>query len=366
MDIIKRSNKLKPEELLEFFKNINIFFKYGLTLNESINYLYKTIRSPFLKKVINELNFFLSKGNSFSDFILKTPYFPKEYYSIIKAGEESATLASVREGELSAISGIIVDLERKIGFRKKLVNALLMPGITFVIVIFIIFILLTFLLPQILSSLIQIANDESDIPKVTLIVYDIVRYYNHNRIIIFILLGLMSGFVILSIINQKYLYNILGLKMFKIPLIGTLYKYNFYLNLFSTIHKYTKTGSNISQALTNIISAEKNIQVIKILSQINKRVKMGNPLHKVMSQYAIFDPIIVTSLQQSEIGGLAERLEFLIDYYNKLTDDYIEKIKIFIQPATVILLGVIIGSVFISIIASIYSFIQNVGSGMRF
>lgn len=366
MDIIKRSNKLKNEELLEFFKNINIFFKYGMTLNESINYLHKTIRSSHLKKVISELNFFLQKGNSLSDFILKTPYFPKEYYSIIKAGEESASLASTKEGESSAISTIIIDLERKISFRKKLISALMMPAITFVIVIIIVFVLLTFLLPQILSNLIQIADTKTDIPKVTLMIYNIVQAYNNNRIIVFIILGGFIGFIIVSLYNQKYLYSMLGLNMFKIPVLGTLYRYNFYLNLFSTIHKYTKTGSNISQALGNIISAEKNVQIVKVLSQINKRVKMGIPIHKAMSQYNIFDNVIISSLQQSEIGGLAERLEFLMDYYNKLTDDYIDKIRIFIQPATIVVLGLIIGSIFISIIASIYSFIQNIGSSMRF
>jgi type II secretory pathway component PulF len=357
------SKKLNNFELLDFFKNLNIFFKYGYTLSATVDNLYKTVKNNRVKKAVGELLLFVNRGYSLSDFILKTEYIPKEYYSLIKVGEQSASLSNISndKSKISILDTIIIDIKRKIDFGKKIRSALLMPTITFVIVILIVFIILTFLLPTILENLISITNNKEDIPKITLFMFNLVTFYNSHRIIVFACFFSFIALIILFFIKRTIFYKMLGLKIFKVPVIGKLYKYNFYLNIFSSLFTFTNAGISVSQAFKNMIAAELNPVLSQIMSQINKRIQVGYPLHKAFHQSygGLFEPIILSSLQQSQAGGLLERLDFLINYYSDVLNDIIEYVRVIVQPISLIILGGIIGTMFAGILASIYSFIEK-------
>ncbi len=161
------------------------------------------------------------------------------------------------------------------------------------------------------------------------------------------LVVLIVGSLLLSRIPKvKYLYDRI---MLNSPLIGTITIYYNTVNLTRTLGVLLKSGIKIINALEITAGIMTNLVYKEALMQSIEQVKKGDTIYKYLSGNEKIFPSTVTRIIEvgEKTGNLETNLTYLSEFYEIL------------EPAMLILMGLIVGFVAISIITPIYQVTQN-------
>ena len=117
----------------------------GLTLIDSLEILKRQIVKPILRKMIEDIDGKIKGGSSFSVALLDYKgIFSKLYISLVKSGEASGKLGEI-------LLRLADNLEKEREFKSKLKGALVYPAIVIIGMFIVMFIMVTFVLPKLLS-----------------------------------------------------------------------------------------------------------------------------------------------------------------------------------------------------------------------
>ena len=350
--------RLSLKEQHQVLRDLKIFLQYGYTVSQAIQYIHKSATNRNIRSMCHDCSFYLAKGYNLTEFFNRTNWIEKEFISIIDIGEQTARLYS--QDNASALDLLIQNIERTLNFKKQLISAISYPLITLSIIIVIAFVLIVFILPKILGNMIKIAGDTAKLPPETLYTYKFVTFVNDHLIGTFIVFFGFIGFCIYFVFHREIILGWLGDNIFKLPVLSGFYKTLFYIKFFSSMFMFNTSGINLADTLSYIYKAEINPYLKNIIFRIKKKVEKGESLYmSSRGETVIFDPLILSAFEQAEMGGLGQRLTFLIEFYTEKLNTFVEIFKNIIQPAAIIIVAFIIGGMAILLIRSIYAFIQN-------
>jgi type IV pilus assembly protein PilC len=351
--------RLKLKQQYQLFRDLRIFLQYGYTVNQAFDYIRQTSSDKLIKQMCGEVKFYLDKGYNLTDFFNRTNWINHDFISIISIGEQTARLYT--EDGNSSLDLLVQNIERTLTFKKQLVAATSYPLITLGIIIIIAFVLIVFILPKILGNMIKIAGDTSKLPKETLIAWKFVSYINEHLWLTFGVFFGLIGLCIYLILHKEIVLGWLGNRIFTLPVISGFYKAVFYIRFFSSMFMFNTAGMNMADSLSHIYKAEINPFLKNLIIRMQKKVEKGESMYSaIRTSGNIFEPIVVSSFEQAELGGLTQRLSFLISYYSERLSVYVEVFKNIIQPLAIIIVAFIVGGMAILLIRSIYSFVQNI------
>jgi general secretion pathway protein F len=96
------------------------------------------------------------------------------------------------------------------------------------------------------------------------------------------------------------------------------------------------------------------------LVQVERAVRGGNALAAALEDYGIFDEILVNLVRVGERSGrLAEMLRSAAAFAEQKGRDRIKRVMALLEPAAILVIGVVIGAIVISLFTAIAS-INNV------
>jgi len=175
-------------ELTTFYRQIAAYLKSGFSLDKSLAACLSAGTNSKINKVLAYLYEDVLKGDSLSKSMSSFPLiFDKQVTSIVYAGEQA--------GSLDETFGYLAEyFEAKASSRKKMLAASAYPLFIFVFSIIIIFALLTFVMPRIIS---QFQGSGMNLPPVTLMVV----WLSEN--VIYLLGSLLLIALVLSIFFKK-------------------------------------------------------------------------------------------------------------------------------------------------------------------
>ena len=118
----------------------------------------------------------------------------------------------------------------------------------------------------------------------------------------------------------------------------------------------TLTEIPILQALTLVRDIIGNREIARSLERVNNRVKEGDRLSKALNDLNLFPSLAVQMITVGEeTGRLDAMLLRVAENYEKIVRDAVKRFINLLEPAMILVMGVIVGLIVISMLTAIFS-----------
>ncbi|MEX1052227.1 MAG: type II secretion system F family protein [Patescibacteria group bacterium] len=338
-------NRITFSDIVDFTRQLAIMLNAGLTLVDALDILKKQIKKPPLQDLITDIDKQIKGGIPFSTILKNYPkYFPNLYISLIKSGEASGKLSDI-------LLRLAENLEKEREFRGKLKGALIYPAIVVSAMIIVMFVMITFVIPRMLTLY---SDFDIELPLNTRILLAISTFSStYWPIIIVVVVG-----IIISI--RVYFKTPVGKKVLdtvvlRIPFISNIVKMAALVDGTRTLSILIGSGVSILDALNIVVETTNNTVYKESFKEVYRKIEKGKSLGNALSTEEVFPPILVQmSIVGENTGHLDETLFRLSKYFEFESESAIKTMTALIEPAVLVLLGIGVAFLVLSVITPIY------------
>ncbi len=349
--------KVKTKVLTQFTRQLATLVNAGLPLMRGIEVLKRQMKDAQMKEALEGISENIQSGGTFSEALTAYPkIFDNLYVNMVKAGEAGGVLEVVL-GRLAEFA------EKSEKIKNKVKGAMIYPIVVLVAAIGI----TVFLLVAVIPKFKQVFNDMlggAALPAITQFVIDASEWVQHNYITIGI------GVVVLIVLKKVFgktekgakFYDWLALKM---PVTGTLVQRTAVSRVTRTLGTLLSSGVPILQSLVIVRDTTGNRIVSDALQDVHDAVKEGEGMTAPLAQCWVFPPMVVSMVEVGEeTGALAEMLTRIANTYDDEVDNAVAGMTAAIEPALIIVLAVVVGTIVIAMFLPMIKIISSVsGAG---
>ena len=349
--------KIKTKVLTQFTRQLATLVNAGLPLMRGIEVLKRQMRDPQMLDALNGISENIAAGGTFSESLSAYPkIFDRLYVNMVKAGEAGGVLEVVL-GRLAEFA------EKSEKIKNKVKGAMIYPIVVLVAAVGI----TAFLLVAVIPKFQQVFNDMlggAALPAVTQYVIEASEFVQHNGLQI--LAAVVALIVIKKVIGKTekgaYLFDALTLKM---PVTGTLAQRSAVSKFTRTLGTLLSSGVPILQSLTIVRDTTGNRVLTKAIQNVHDSVKEGESMTQPLSQCKVFPPMVVSMVEVGEeTGALADMLTRIANTYDDEVDNAVAGMTAAIEPALIIVLAVVVGTIVIAMFLPMVKIIGSVsGAG---
>ncbi|MEK7162879.1 MAG: type II secretion system F family protein [Patescibacteria group bacterium] len=328
-------------------KYLSLMLKVGTDLFKAIDILIFDIDKPAVKALLTEIRDALKKGQPFYSTFIKYPkYFSPVFINLIKAGETSGNLERVFE-ELS------VSLEKEQSLRRTIKAALAYPIILLVMSFLILFLLVSFALPKIAGVFLTSNIEPPLFSKIVLSTGLLIGNYVWIFLIFLIVLIVSGWYLFFKTLTGKKIFNHF---IAKIPVIKNVLKQLAFQRFASTLSSLLKAGLPILDALEITASAVGSEELKNSLMRISREgIAKGLTIGEAFRRETVFPRVIVNLMAISEKAGhIEDILNTLAGFYEAEAETSVKTMVTFLEPALLLVMGLVIGTIALAIIIPIY------------
>lgn len=332
-------------------ENLAIMAETGVPLVEAIEAVTASARTPKIAEQLERMKLEIVAGASLSNaFRGASGIFPIIVADMVKVAEEGGRLDK-------ALRSSAVYVERSADLRKRIVNAMIYPAVMVAVSIITLGVLVVFVLPRFKQIFMGMGTDMPITTRLLLEVGDLVRGHPWPTLI-----GLVgAAFGVKYLLGVPKVGEALGRFALKLPMVGPLMRNLAFARAFQSIG--TLLGSNVSliSALEHGGKVAGVSQVRNALNSAKEAVEHGQPLSNALRDTKVFPATLV---QMVAVGERTGRLALLLNAWSagleNEVDSRLKALTAIVEPAMVVVMGIVIGTITVSIIAPIYSVVENI------
>ena len=150
----------------------------------------------------------------------------------------------------------------------------------------------------------------------------------------------------------------------KVPVIGTLVQRTAVSRVTRTLGTLLSSGVPILQSLVIVRDTSGNRVVANALQTVHDAVKEGEGMTAPLGQCPVFPPMVVSMVEVGEeTGALAEMLTRIANTSDDEVDNAVAGMTAAIEPALIIVLAVIVGTIVIAMFLPMIKIISTVSGG---
>ena len=349
--------KIKTKILTQFTRQLATLVNAGLPLMRGIEVLKRQMKDPQMTEALTGISENIAAGGTFSESLTQYPkIFDHLYVNMVKAGEAGGVLEVVL-GRLAEFA------EKSERIKNKVKGAMIYPIVVLVAAVGI----TAFLLIAVIPKFQQVFNDMlggQALPPVTQFVMNASEFVQHNGLQI---LAVVVALVIVKKIIGKtekgaYFFDVLQLKM---PVTGTLAQRSAVSKFTRTLGTLLSSGVPILQSLMITRDTTGNRVLTKAIQNVHDSVKEGESMTQPLSACKVFPPMVVSMVEVGEeTGALADMLTRIANTYDDEVDNAVAGMTAAIEPALIIVLAVVVGTIVIAMFLPMVKIIGSVsGAG---
>ncbi len=291
------------------------------------------------------------EGNSFARSLSLFPgTFSALYINMVTAGESSGALEIV----LDRLADIT---EKQQALKSRIRSAMAYPILMSLIGVLVLFLLLTFIVPNI-TSIFSDMNQTLPAPTLFLIrISDIFKMYWW-----IILIGIAGAVFILRRINKtvkgRYLFDKIKLLL---PRFGLLVKKLAVARFSRTLGSLLENGVSMLSALGIVKNIVGNALIADAIEDASKEVGKGKGLGPALAESKLFPDLSIQMIQVGEQSGkLEEMLDKVADVFENEVETSIMTMTSLLEPVMILIMAVIVGFIVLSICLPIFEMSQLV------
>ena len=333
-------------DVLAMTSELSIMLKAGLPLDNALRVLIDMSQKPTVCAMQQLLLDDVKSGMTFSKALAKNQaLFGDFYINMIRSGEAS--------GQMSAVLVRLVEhMERLRALRESAVSATMYPAILLGVAVLSVIAMLGFVVPQ-FEKLFTDMGDALPLPT------QIVMMAGHG----FKEYGLVLGIAMASLVwlVMRWLKSPKGNLWWQktalgIPVLGSLlHKYE--LTLFSrSLGTLLGNGVPMLTALHIATETVGNVVLRQSLLQVSPYVKEGGKIVEGMRKTQIFEPLAINLIRVGEeTGRIGPMMLELANILNREVEIGIKRGLTLLEPALILVLGLVVASIIVSILLGILS-----------
>ncbi len=343
--------KVKLEPFLIFNQQFLTLIRAGLPILGSLQMLGKIQKNSQFAGQLDDVSTRVKRGEALSAAFEAQSGFPVMYTTTLLAGERSGNLTEILER--------YVNFQKvALALRKKLIGSLIYPGVLLTLVSCLLTFMFTVVVPQFAKLYDQLG---SKLPALTIALLTFGKWMQHN--ILWLALGLLviaAAFYRFSITERGRDF-VDGVRI-KMPVLGKIWlKYQ--VALFArTLSTLLTGGLPLVPSLETASRSISSRRVSKAVESSIATVREGKSLADSLAKTGVFPDLAAEMITVGEqTGALPQMLNSVSEFFEEDVATALAAALALIEPAILIVMGVVVVFILISLYLPIFSLGQATG-----
>ena len=344
--------RIKPKDIAIFTRQLATMMKAGVPLLQAFDIVGRGNPNPSVTKLLGDIRSDVETGTSLSAAFRKHPmHFDSLYCNLVEAGETAGILEDL-------LDRLAIYMEKTEAIKSKIKSALMYPVAVVIVAFAVVAIIMIFVIPsfkEVFSSF------SADLPAPTLMVIAISEFFVDYW---YIILGGFGGgvyFFMQAWKRNESIQHFMDRVLLKLPIFGVLVEKSAVARWTRTLSTMFAAGIPLVEALDSVGGASGNSVYAIATEKIQQEVSTGTSLTNAMINANVFPSMV---LQMSAIGEESGSIDHMLgkaaDFYEQEVDDMVAGLSSLMEPIIIVVLGVIIGSIVVSMYLPIFKLGQVV------
>jgi type IV pilus assembly protein PilC len=338
--------RMSRKEVVQFGTQLQIMIDTGVTLSEALESIAAQTQKESVRKLLEDLFRHVQGGETFSSALSRHPRsFPRVMVALVVASERSGQMARL----LGRAVGYLRDEQETI---RRVRGALTYPAIMLAFAISTTTFLMTCILPKFTALY---AAKGVALPVLTRFLMAVSAF----------LIGqwpwIILGTAALVIGGWRYARTALGHRQFnfvqlRIPLMGKMFRKLHLSRGLRLIGTMAGAGINLPDCVRTAYELCPNVYFRELWEEVGRQIQAGKQFSEPLFQNPLVPKSMAQMLHSAEKGGrLASVMELVSGYAEEELKEQIAEMTRYIEPAMIVIMGGIIGTVAIALMLPIFS-----------
>jgi general secretion pathway protein F len=344
-------NRISSEEVYVITRQLATLHGAGIPLDAALSSLVDQTRNTALKKVMAQIKGKVSEGKTLAQSMGEHPkLFPHIFINMIRAGEESGSLSVVLE-QLADFS------EKQQALKGRLRAALYYPVFMAIIGTAILFILITYIVPNIT----QVFKDmEQTLPLPTLFLIGISSFLKNYW------WAMLGGVLVVVMLFRMFINTVRGRSLWDLvklrtPIIGPVAQKIILARFASTLASLNHSGVEFMVAMRIVRTLVNNVRIAEVVDAAMEHVQRGQSMTVALAASPWFPPMFVQMIAVGEQSGSLEvMLNKIADAYERDVETAVKGMTSLLEPMMITVMGLAVGFIVISILLPIFEMNQMI------
>ncbi|MDX1900373.1 MAG: type II secretion system F family protein [Gammaproteobacteria bacterium] len=338
----KKIPRPTSSDLILFFRQLATLIAADIPVLQTLQMISRNPDHIRLKSICTSLIDFIRKGNALGASLQQFPnYFDHITCQLIAAGEVSGTLDTMLER-------IATHREQLTHLRRKIIQTLFYPSITFCVAILITLIMLVFVTPRFATLFAEMHVPLPTFTRIVIAIGEIIRRY-------FFFIILAVSFLGYGIKHHPPFQRWLDRNILRTPIIGKILSKIQHARFARTLATLFAAGIPLPESLRLIAPAIGNDHYTEIIQRIRHEIITGQPLHHAIQQTHFFPSTLHQMIEIGEESGTLEKMLLKSsEFLESEVDHFISLASQLLEPLIIIILGVLIGALLVAMYLPIF------------
>jgi type IV pilus assembly protein PilC len=345
------SPRIKTRDIVIFTRQFATMINAGLPLVQSLNILAAQTENKALAEVTRAVVYDVESGNTLADAFSKHPKaFTALYVNMVSAGEAGGILDTI-------LLRLATFLEKNDALVRKVKGAMVYPGVIICVAMLAISILLIFVIPTFQS---MFASVNLELPLPTRIVIGMSNFLVHFWWAILLAIG-GAWFGAKSYYATPAGRLQIDAALLKAPVLGDVIRKSAVSRFTRTLGTLVSSGVSILEGLEITAKTAGNQVVHDAVMESRQSIAGGETIAAPLEKSKVFPPMVISMIAVGEqTGGLDEMLSKIADFYDEEVDVAVSALMSLMEPAMIVILGVIVGGMVIAMYLPIFDMMNAV------
>jgi type IV pilus assembly protein PilC len=344
-------SRIKTRDIVIFTRQFATMINAGLPLVQSLNILAAQTENKALAEVTRAVVYDVESGNTLADAFSKHPKaFTALYVNMVSAGEAGGILDTI-------LLRLATFLEKNDALVRKVKGAMVYPGVIICVAMLAISILLIFVIPTFQS---MFASVNLELPLPTRIVIGMSNFLVHFWWAILLAIG-GAWFGAKSYYATPAGRLQIDAALLKAPVLGDVIRKSAVSRFTRTLGTLVSSGVSILEGLEITAKTAGNQVVHDAVMESRQSIAGGETIAAPLEKSKVFPPMVISMIAVGEqTGGLDEMLSKIADFYDEEVDVAVSALMSLMEPAMIVILGVIVGGMVIAMYLPIFDMMNAV------
>ena len=352
--VLFQSKKIKLKDISLFCKQMSVMLESGIPLNNAVDILEQQATSKNLKSSLKVVSKSLKEGSQLSKAMLdQEGMFPDLLIRMVQAGEKTGKLDEVLEKMSEHYT-------KELKTSRQIQGAMIYPAVLAFLAVAAVLALLYVVIPS-FSGIFEQSGMAMPLP--TRIVLAASNFVRSSWYILFGVTGILVFLFLRYRSTEAGRYQLDRLKL-NLPVIkGPMHKI-VTARFASTLAILTSAGIPLVEAIESAAATTNNAVVIEKMKIANEGLQKGERLTGMITATGLFPPMMLSMVKiGEESGSLESMLVKTSDYYEEELETAIKQLLSLLEPAMIIVMGVIIGGIVASVMLPMFELAHAVDAG---
>jgi type IV pilus assembly protein PilC len=343
--------RVNRKHLMHFSRQMAVFVNAGIPILDALEVITEETSDKLFKSALTGVTMSLRAGDTFAAAAAMHPEaFPRFYVGILQSAEMT--------GHLDTVLDQLADyIERDLDARRKVTSALMYPGVIFCVAVAAAIVLTGWVLPKFRTFFDSL---HAKLPLPTRLLLNIGQFASTWWFVFFglILAGVVGGAVMLRTPAGRARADYI---LLRIPLVGDVMRHSLMERICRVLGSMVRAGVALPDAMAVTADAANNDVYRRGLNSIRDEMLKGRGLAEPIAQSGLFPGAARQMFRVGEdTGTLDEQLATAATYYDRELDYRIKRFTAVIEPAVIIMMGLVVGFVALALISAMYGIYHQV------